>query len=82
MYKLFRVDTGFRESPTLTRILTSIVVMAETKDDALRFAQDRYPEVLSQGTDHRIVEVEHLLVDWPDGSVVIFEKQHSKQLHC
>jgi hypothetical protein len=78
--KLFSIDTGFCERPNLTRTLASIVVMAETKDDALRFARHRYPEVLSQGTELRIVEVDHLLVDWPDGSVVIVEKLHSKQL--
>jgi hypothetical protein len=76
--RLFSVDSGFKELPYLTRTLYSIIVTANTADEALLFAQRRYPEALSEGSEHRVVEVEHV---WPDGEVAIVEKQHSKQLH-
>ena len=82
MYKLFSIDSGYKQSANLTRILSSIVVLAESKDEALLFAQRQYPESLASGAEHRVIEVDHVVVNWPDGSVVIVEKQHSKQLHC
>jgi hypothetical protein len=80
--KLYGVETEFQELPNLTRILTSVVVMANTSDEALQFAQHRYPEALAGGDEHRVVEVEHVFVNWPDDSVVIVEKRHSQQYHC
>ena len=82
MLKLYSVETGFNELPNLTRILTSVVVMANTSDEALQFAQRHYPEALAKGAEHRVVEVEHVVVNWPDGEVVIIEKRPSPQFHC
>ncbi len=82
MLKLYGVECGYKQSPNLTRILTSIIVMADSKDEALQFAQHRYPEALAQGAEHRIVEVNHVIINWPDGEVAVIEEKHSKQFHC
>jgi hypothetical protein len=82
MTTLFNVETGFKELPILTRILSSIIVMAESKEEALRLAQRHYPEVLAQGTEHRVIEVEHVVVNWPSGEVAVIEKKNSRQFHC
>jgi hypothetical protein len=81
MLKLFSVECGFLEPPNLTRILFSVVTMAETEDDALQYAQRHYSEALAEGTEHRVVAIKHLIIDWRAGQAVIEEK-HSRQFHC
>jgi hypothetical protein len=81
MLKLFSVEAGLLEAPNLTRILFSIVTVAETKDEALLFAQRHYPEAIAEGTERRVVEIKHLIIDWRAGEAVIEEK-HTRRFHC
>jgi len=82
MPKLFSVETGYKQSANLQRTLTSIVVMAESSDHALQFAQRHYPEALAEGTEHRIIEASHVYINFPEGKAVVIERLHSKQFHC
>jgi hypothetical protein len=81
MLKLFSVECGYFEAPNLTRTLYSIVTMAQTEDEALQYAQRHYPKALSRGSEHRVVEIKHAIIDWRAGEAVI-EGKHSKQFHC
>jgi hypothetical protein len=81
MLQLFSVEAGVLEEPNRTRILFSIVTVAETEDEARRYAQQHYPEALAEGTEHHVVAIKHLIIDWRAGEAVIEEK-HSKQFHC
>jgi hypothetical protein len=81
MLKLYSVESGFLEPPNLTRTLFSVVTMAETEDEALQYAKRHYPEALAEGTEHRVAEIKHLIIDWRAGEAVI-EAKHSKQFHC
>ena len=81
MYKLFSVEAGLLETPNRTRILFSVITMAETEEEALQFAQQKYPEALAEGTERRVVQINHVIIDWRAGETVIEEK-HSKQFHC
>ena len=55
--------------------------MAQTEDEALQYAQRHYPEALTEGSEHRVVEIKHAIIDWRAGESVI-EGKHSKQFHC
>jgi hypothetical protein len=79
--RLFSVEAGFLEAPNLTRILFSVVTIAETEDDALRYAKLHYPEAFAEGTGHRVIEIRHAIIDWRAGEAVITEK-HAKQFNC
>jgi hypothetical protein len=79
--KLFSVEAGVLEAPNLTRILFSIVTVAETEEKALQYAQQHYPEALAEGTEHRVVAIKHLIIDWRAGEAVLEEK-HSEEFHC
>jgi hypothetical protein len=79
--KLFSVEAGLLEAPNRTRILFSVITMAESKDEALQYAQQHYPESLAEGTEDRVVAIKHLIIDWRAGEAVIEEK-HSKEFHC
>lgn len=81
MLKLCSVEAGFIEAPNLTRTLFSVITTAETEDDALRYAKLHYPEAFAEGTEHRVVEVKHAIIDWRAGEAVI-EGKHSQQFHC
>lgn len=81
MLKLYSVDCGFLETPDLARTLYSIVTTAETEGEALQYARQHYPDALAEGTEHRVVEVKHAIIDWRAGEAVI-EGKHSKQFHC
>ena len=81
MSRLFSVEAGFLEAPTLTRTLFSVITTAETEDEALQYAQRHYPKALSRGSEHRVVEIRHAIIDWRAGEAVI-EGKHSKQFHC
>jgi hypothetical protein len=54
---LFSVDSGYKELPNLFRISTSVVVVAESKGEAIQFAQRQYPEVFAEGTQCHVIEV-------------------------
>ena len=81
MSKLFSVECGILEAPNRTHILFSVITMAATEEEALQYAQQHYPEALAAGTEHRVVAIKHLIIDWRAGEAVIEEK-HSKQFHC
>jgi hypothetical protein len=81
MLKLYSVECGYLEAPNLTRTLYSVVTTADTEDEALQYAKRHYPEALAEGTEHRVVEMRHLIIDWRAGEAVI-EGKHSKQFHC
>lgn len=81
MLKLYSVECGYLEAPNLTRTVYSVVTTAETEDEALQYAQQHYPEALAGGTEHRVVAIKHVIIDWRAGEAVIEEK-HSKQFHC
>ena len=55
--------------------------MAQTKDEALQYAKLHYPEAFTEGSEHRVVEIKHAIIDWRAGEAVI-EGKHSKQFHC
>lgn len=74
MTTLFSVEPGYKELPTLSRVLSSIIVIANIANEVLLFAKRHYPESLSACAEHRLLEVEHVLVKWPDGLVDIVEK--------
>jgi hypothetical protein len=82
VYKLFSVDSGFKEPPNLFRISTSVVVVAESKGEAIQFAQQKYPEVFSEGTECLVMEVNHVTIRWDKGEVAVIDQKHSKQFHC
>jgi LmbE family N-acetylglucosaminyl deacetylase len=82
MRKLYSVEAGHKQNPRLTRILSSVVVLAETKDEALQFARQQYPEALSAGTENRVREIDHVFINWPEGETVVIEKLPSRQFHC
>jgi hypothetical protein len=82
MQRLFSVETGYKQSNNLQRTLTSIIVMAESSDQALQFAQRHYPEALAQGTEHRIIAISHVYLNFPEGEAVVIERLRSKQFHC
>jgi hypothetical protein len=79
--KLFSVEAGLLEAPNRTRILFSIVTVADTEENALQYAQQHYPEALAEGTEHRVVALKHLIIDWRAGEAVL-EETHSKEFHC
>ena len=81
MLKLFSVECGFLEAPNLTRTLFSVVTVAEAEDEALQYAQQHYPDALAEGTEHRVVDIKHAIIDWRAGEALI-EGKHSKQFHC
>jgi hypothetical protein len=82
MLKLYSVDTGYKQSANLQRILTSIIVIADSSDQALQFAQRHYPEALIAGTEHRVIEINHVIVNWPEGETAVIENLHCKQFDC
>ncbi len=82
MPKLFSVETGYKQNANLQRTLTSIIVMADSPDHALQFAQRQYPEALTAGTEHRVIEINHAIVNWPEGETTVIERLHCKQFHC
>ena len=79
--KLYSFESGLLVESNRTRILFSVITMAATEEEALQYAQQHYPEALAAGTEHRVVAIKHLIIDWRAGEAVIEEK-HSKQFHC
>ena len=79
--KLYSVESGLLVESNRTRILFSVITMAATEEEALQFAQQKYPEALAEGTERHVVEINHVLIDWRAGEAVINEK-HTKQFHC
>jgi hypothetical protein len=55
--KLFSVEAGVLEAPNRTRILFSIITVADTEEEALQYAQQKYPEALAEGTERRVVAI-------------------------
>ena len=81
MYKLFSVDCGFLEAPNFTRVLHTIVLLAETDTDALRYAVQLCPADFAECPVHRVVEIKHLIIDYTTGGTV-FEENKPKEYHC
>jgi hypothetical protein len=79
--RLFSVDSGYKELSNLTRILSSIIVMANTADEALA-CPTPLPWALAQGAEHRIAEVNHVVINRPDGEAAVIEEKRSRQFHC
>jgi hypothetical protein len=72
MTTLFNVDSCYKELPNLTRVLSSIIVMANSADKALLLVHRHSSEALAAGAGRRFV----------DASPVVIEKKHSRQFYC
>jgi hypothetical protein len=68
MQKPFSVDSGIKEVPNFCRILASIVVIAETTDEAVHYFETHCPGVLANAAVQRVTEVQHVAINWPVGS--------------
>jgi hypothetical protein len=55
-------------------MMNSVVIPAKTPDDALRYLQAHCPEALRKSQVHRIYRVQHLMIDWPQGTCEIVEE--------
>jgi hypothetical protein len=74
MLKLYSVEAGIKELPNFSRMTTSTVVLAETQAEAIRYVETHCPDVLANADIQRVTEVQHVVVNWPDGLVDIIEK--------
>lgn len=75
MPTLFCVELGIPQRKNLHRVTNSIIVMADTPEDATSYVGRRCPELLHRAAVQRVFEeVEHVVVNWPTGEVSILEK--------
>ena len=81
MSNLFCVECGFIEAPNFTRIMHSVVLIAETEAEALQYAVQLCPEAFAECLEHRVVQINHLIIDYATGDTVLKEKR-SKEFHC
>lgn len=59
---------------------SSVVVPANTPDDALTYVQAHCPESLNGTAVQRIYPVKHVIVNWPLGECDIIEQELSKAI--
>jgi hypothetical protein len=63
-------------------MIASIIVMAGTSADAIHYVEQHLPDVLAKAAVQRVFEVEHVIVNWPTGTVSIAEAHHPKKSSC
>ena len=74
MSNLHCVELGFSQLKNLCRLTSSIVVPSKTLDDALSYVQTHCPEAFRKSKVHRIYRVQHVMIDWPQGTCEIAEE--------
>jgi len=70
---LFCVELECHQRNNLCRMTTSLVIPSKTPDDALSYAQTHFPEALRKSQVRRIYRVQHVMIDWPQGTCEIVE---------
>jgi hypothetical protein len=74
MARLFSVECGPKELPNLCRMTTSIVVLAETPDEAVQYVEIHCPDVLADASIQHVIEAQHVEINWQDGETLVIEK--------
>jgi hypothetical protein len=74
MSDLHCVELGFSQLKNLCRLTTSLVIPSKTPDDALSYVQTHCPQALCKSQVHRIYRVQHVMIDWAQGTCEIVEE--------
>jgi hypothetical protein len=74
---LFCVELGQRQTKNYCRMTTSVIVAAKTPENAVRYVEQHLPDALAHAAVQRVFRAQHVLVNWPNGTVKVAEKGSS-----
>ncbi len=74
---MFCVEIGFQQEHNLWRMTTSVVMDAETPEEALRRMEAYRPFLSNACKVQRVFPVEQVVIDWPTGVTAVVEQDET-----